>query len=156
MQHLTIHRVRTSLAFACLMSAATGMDRAQADQTIRYALTPCPDRPNCVSTEAADPDRRMATIRFTGSAEAAQAGLLTALHALPRSTVTRNEPGRVVAEFRSRTFGFVDEAEFEIDADTGSIRFRSGARSGYWDLGVNRARMEELARSFNPATSPAK
>lgn len=138
------------------MSAAAGMDRAQADQTTRYALTPCPDRPNCVSTEAADPGRRMAPLRFTGSAEAAQTGLLTALRAQPRSTVTRDEPGRVAAEFRSRTFGFVDEAEFVIDADSGSIRFRSGARNGYWDLGVNRARMEELTRIFNPAPPPAK
>ena len=156
MKHVMTGQVCTSLAFACLMSAAAGMDKALAEPPPRYALTPCPDRPNCVSTEATDPDRRMAPISFTGSADAAQAGLLAALRALPRSTVTRNEPGRIVAEFRSRTFGFVDEAEFVIDADSGSIRFRGGARSGYWDLGVNRARMEELTRIFNPAPPPAK
>jgi uncharacterized protein (DUF1499 family) len=156
MKYLTTRLACTSLAFACVMSAATGMQEALADQTAQYALRPCPDRPNCVSTETADPGRRMAPIPLTGSAGAAQAGLLTAIRALPRSSITHDEPGHVVAEFRSRTFGFVDEAEFVIDADSGSIRFRSGARSGYWDLGVNRARMEELARTLNPATLPAK
>lgn len=145
-----------SLAVACLLSAVAGMHEAQADQRSPYALSPCPDQPNCVSTDTADPGRRMAPISFSGSAEAAQAGLLTAIRALPRSAVTRDEPGRVVAEFRSRTFGFVDQAEFVIDAGSGSIRFRSGARSGYWDLGVNRARMEDLARTLNPPAPPAK
>ncbi|HEY9193317.1 MAG TPA: DUF1499 domain-containing protein [Methyloversatilis sp.] len=156
MKHLTPRRAGTSLAFACLMSAATGMHEARADQTARYALAPCPDRPNCVSTDTSDPGQRMAPLTFTGSAEAAQAALLTAIRALPRSTVSRNEPGRIVAEFRSRIFGFVDQAEFVIDAESGSIRFRSGARSGYWDLGVNRARMDELAHAFNQATLSAR
>lgn len=114
------------------------------------ALTPCPDKPNCVSTEASG-KAQMAPIPFAGTAAEAQDALRRAITALPRSTVTRDEPGFVAAEFRSRVFGFVDAAEFVIDADARVIRFRSGARSGHYDFDVNRERMEALRAALSPA-----
>jgi uncharacterized protein (DUF1499 family) len=114
------------------------------------ALTSCPDKPNCVSTEASG-DARMAPITFSGTAADAQDALRRAIAALPRSTITRDEPGFVAAEFRSRVFGFVDAAEFVIDADARVIRYRSGARSGHYDFGVNRERMNALRAALSPA-----
>lgn len=113
------------------------------------ALTPCPDTPNCVSTEAQG-EHRIAPIRFEGSGEHARQALLQAIAALPRSTITHNEAGHVAAEFRSRVFGFVDAAEFRIDDQTHLIRFRSGARRGHYDFGVNRDGMEALRARLTP------
>ncbi|WP_019917210.1 DUF1499 domain-containing protein [Methyloversatilis discipulorum] len=114
------------------------------------APTPCPDKPNCVSTEASD-KAQMAPIPFSGTVAEAQDALRRAITAQPRSTITRDEPGFVAAEFRSRVFGFVDAAEFVIDADARVIRFRSGARSGHYDFGVNRERMDALRAALSPA-----
>lgn len=114
-------------------------------------LTPCPDRPNCVSSQAPAGPTRLAPIAFTGDAALAQQALRRAILAQPRSTVTHDEPGFITAEFRSRLFGFVDAAEFTLDADARVIHFRSGARTGYSDFGVNRARMEALAEAFRAA-----
>jgi uncharacterized protein (DUF1499 family) len=113
------------------------------------ALTPCPDKPNCVSTEASG-KAQMAPIPFSGTVTEAQDALRRAITAQPRSTITRDEPGFVAAEFRSRVFGFVDAAEFIIDADARVIRYRSGARSGHYDFGVNRERMDALRAALSP------
>lgn len=114
------------------------------------ALTPCPDKPNCVSTDASG-KAQMAPIPFAGSVTETQDALRRAITAQPRSTITREEPGFVAAEFRSRVFGFVDAAEFVIDADARVIRYRSGARSGHYDFGVNRERMDALRAALSPA-----
>lgn len=136
---------------AVLWLATLAAPAVIADDGTPRTLTPCPDRPNCVSTQATTDRARMAPIAFTGSADAAQAALRRAILALPRSTITREEPGFIAAEFRSRIFGFVDAAEFSIDATASVIHFRSGARTGYSDMGVNRARMEELAKGIAAA-----
>ena len=114
------------------------------------ALTPCPEKPNCVSTEASG-KAQMAPMPFAGTVAEAQDALRRAIAAQPRSTITRDEPGFVAAEFRSRVFGFVDAAEFVIDGDARVIRFRSGARSGHYDFGVNRERMDALRAALSPA-----
>jgi uncharacterized protein (DUF1499 family) len=38
----------------------------------------------------------------------------------------------------------VDDVEFRFDEATHTIHFRSAARSGHYDFGVNRKRMEDL------------
>ncbi len=112
------------------------------------SLTPCPNRPNCVSTQATAERHRIAPIQFQGSAEEAQERLERVLEAMPRTTIVKRAPGRLDVEFRSRLFRFVDAAEFLIDDAAHQIRFRSGARSGYSDFGVNRARMQTIAAQF--------
>jgi uncharacterized protein (DUF1499 family) len=42
----------------------------------------------------------------------------------------------------------VDDVEFWFDAAAKTIHFRSASRSGYYDFGVNRKRMEELRRKL--------
>jgi uncharacterized protein (DUF1499 family) len=38
----------------------------------------------------------------------------------------------------------VDDVEFRVDAAAHLIRVRSAARTGYFDLGVNRRRVEDI------------
>ena len=67
---------------------------------------------------------------------------------MPRSTVVTNEPGYTHAEFRSAAWGFVDDVEFYFDEEAGLIQFRSAARLGYGDGGVNRKRMEAVRAAY--------
>jgi uncharacterized protein (DUF1499 family) len=48
------------------------------------------------------------------------------------------------AECRSRIFGFVDDLEFLLQPEARVIAFRAAARSGYYNFGVNRARIDAL------------
>lgn len=112
------------------------------------ALRPCPGTPNCVSSVTDSVSQRIDPIVYSGSSANAQRRLEDILRAMPRTTITRSEAGYVTAEFRSLIFRFVDEAEFSFDDEHKCIHFRSGARSGYSDFGVNRGRILKIAAAF--------
>lgn len=116
--------------------------------TDRHQLAPCPDRPNCVSTEAEDGSQRMEPIPFDGSTEFVTARLSQVVGQMRGGEVTRREPGYLHAEFTSTVFRFVDDVDLVVDDDAGVIRFRSASRTGHWDLGANRRRMKQLRRRF--------
>lgn len=52
------------------------------------------------------------------------------------------------ATFRSAVFRFVDVMECRLDIKTQTIHIRSAARTGYYDFGVNRKRVEQLRTLF--------
>jgi len=113
----------------------------------------CSSLPNCVSSRARNRAHRMPPIGFTGPVEAAQARLVRAIRRMPRSEIVKDEPGYVVVIFRSKLFGFIDEAEFAFDekgreVNSPEINFHSGTRNGYYDFGVNRSRIEKIREAF--------
>lgn len=112
------------------------------------ALPPCRRTPNCVSTQAADPARKMEPIPYTGTLDEARARLLRVLRSYPRTTVVQEGPVSLKAECRSRIFRFVDDVDFVLDGAAKAIHFRSASRLGRRDFGVNRKRMEEIRRLF--------
>lgn len=113
-------------------------------------LAPCPDSPNCVSTLSplSDSIHAIAPIAFSGLAAAAKARLLAIIEAMPRTTIIADEGAYLHVEFRSRIFRLVDDVEFVFDEAAQLIHFRSAARLGYGDLGVNRKRMAEIRTQF--------
>lgn len=155
-------RAKTLLLSASLLSilalsacAAATPERVQQDAQTR-TLSPCPDSPNCVSTQAQQDDAQhyIAPIPFTGSAADARQRLLDVIGAMPRSQVVTNEEGYIHATFTSLIFRFVDDVQFVIDDAAKTIHFRSAARVGRGDMGVNRNRMEEIRTRFNQASAP--
>jgi uncharacterized protein (DUF1499 family) len=110
-------------------------------------LPPCPSSPNCVSSGDPDPTRRVDPIPFRGIAAEAREVLETVVRSLPRSKVVASSGNIVSAEFRTR-LGFVDDVEFRIDEAAGVIHVRSASRKGYWDLGVNRRRVEAIREAI--------
>ena len=71
-----------------------------------------PDKPNCVSTEAIDPDRKIAPITVNGDLTSIRERLLAAIALQSGSRIAIASEGFIVATFRSRLFGFIDEAQF--------------------------------------------
>lgn len=114
------------------------------------SLPPCPDKPNCVSTQATDA-HAIAPIRYRSAQQAAMQRLLAVLRAMPRTTIVQSTADSIRVEFRTRLFRFVDDAQFAIDDETKTIHFRSASRVGRSDLGVNRRRMEEIRKAFAAA-----
>lgn len=113
-----------------------------------HLLPPCPDSPNCVSTEAADAAHRMDPIPYTGAPELAVRRLVTIVEGMSGGRVKHQDGRSLHAEFTSLVFRFVDDVDLLVDADAGLIRFRSASRVGYSDLGANRKRMEQIRRAF--------
>ncbi len=111
-------------------------------------LHPCPKSPNCVSTQAIDDKQKMEPINYSGSLIDAKAKIISIINSLKRSKIVTNEENYIHIEFRTATFRFVDDVEFLFDDKEKVIHFRSRARMGYSDMGVNRKRMEEITKLF--------
>ena len=112
-------------------------------------LADCPATPNCVSSTASDPERRVAAWRITDPA--GWAAIVERADGLARSTVTARDDSYLHLEVSSMLFGFVDDLELRYDRERGVIDVRSASRSGKWDLGVNRRRVESLADELRAA-----
>ena len=114
-------------------------------------LAPCPNKPNCVSSQAAASDQRHYIEALTYSGEPAQARELLerAISGMKRSRVVVRKANYWREEFRSALWRFVDDVEFLFDDNARRIDIRSAARVGYSDFGVNRRRMEEIRRRFS-------
>lgn len=110
-------------------------------------LSPCPSSPNCVSSQSDEERHRIDPIRFSSTPADALDRLKKVIGGMERTTLVRETPNYLHVEFRT-FLGFVDDAEFYIDAEKKVIHVRSASRVGYWDLGVNRKRMESIRAEF--------
>ena len=107
-------------------------------------LPPCPASPNCVSSDATDEAHRVEPYRLLVAPQQGWQTLLEVVVALPRTTVVTKTEDYLHAESRSALFGFVDDVEFQLRPADKTIAVRSASRLGYWDLGVNRRRVEQI------------
>lgn len=116
----------------------------QGSAGVEQTLAPCPDSPNCVSSQAApDSDHYVAPLQAGDSLFGAIKRLGLVLDDMDNVTWTQETPNHIHAEFKSSLFGFVDDVDL-IAGEDGSIQVRSASRTGYWDMGVNRKRVDEL------------
>ena len=111
-------------------------------------ITPCPSKPNCVSSTSKDPKRYIEPLKFSGSAEDASARLLDVLNSMKRSRLVEVSAEYIRAEFTSAIMRFIDDVEFLFDEQQGILHVKSASRKGYYDMGVNRRRVEEIRRMF--------
>jgi uncharacterized protein (DUF1499 family) len=119
--------------------------------SVDVRLAPCPNKPNCVSSQAAASDKQHYIVGLTYSGEPGQARerLEGAIAGMKRARVAVRAANYWRAEFRSALWQFVDDVEFLFDDNARRIDIRSAARVGYSDFGVNRRRMEEIRRRFS-------
>ncbi|MGB0452924.1 MAG: DUF1499 domain-containing protein [Bacteriovoracaceae bacterium] len=107
-------------------------------------LRPCPESPNCVSTQSTQEEKIMKPLSFSLSLDEMKKKIKSVLLQLPRTTLVTEEKNYLHFEFKSLIFRWVDDVEFLIDENQNKVHFRSASRVGHSDLGVNRKRMDEL------------
>jgi len=111
-------------------------------------LSVCPESPNCVTTEAPDNQNKIDVFHLKGDFTKNWPEIQHVVAALPRSTFVKADETYLHATFKSRVFQFVDDLELFLNPSTGIISIRSAARTGYWDFGVNRRRVEQLRHAL--------
>ena len=111
-------------------------------------LAACPDSPNCVCTHSDRDEHKIAPIEFSGSTDKVLDLLESIVKRMPRTEIVTRRDDYLHVEFRTFWMGYVDDVEFLIDETAGLVHFRSASRTGYSDLGVNRARMEEIRKLY--------
>jgi len=107
----------------------------------------CPDRPNCVSSLARDKAKRIEPFPLKGTTSQSMELLTAIIKSMSRTTVVSSSPDWIHTEFRS-FLGFEDDTLFRVSPDGKLIHVRSAARKGYWDLGVNRRRVEKIRKQY--------
>lgn len=107
-------------------------------------LSPCPESPNCVVSQGGDDTHAIAPITYSSDPETAKETLLKILSVVPRTEIVEQTDNYILAESKSRIFGFVDDVEFYFPENEPVIQMRSASRVGESDLGVNRRRLEQI------------
>lgn len=108
-------------------------------------LKPCPKSPNCVSSEAADADHRIAPLALEMPAEKAWPIVREVVGGWPRTRILVEEADYLHAECVTALVRFVDDLELLLNAERSEIAVRSASRVGWWDLGTNHRRVAALA-----------
>ena len=111
-------------------------------------LAPCPDSPNCVSSQAKDGKHYIEPLRYDGTQARSKRSAPCRHSSVKRSKIVTNDGHYIHVEFTSAFFRFVDDGDFLFDDTVKMIHMRSAARLGYYDFGVNRKRLEAIRIGF--------
>lgn len=106
-------------------------------------LTPCPNTPNCVSSQSSDAEHSIQPLPYAQIADVKRV-----VNNMERTTIIEETENYLYAEFKSQLMGFVDDVEFHKDDVNQVIHVRSASRLGKSDLGVNRKRIEEVRQQL--------
>jgi len=113
-------------------------------------LKPCPDKPNCVSSElVADAGHYIEPLVYSTDHAAQVLPALKTIVLEMGGSIEVEESDYLAATFTSSLFRFVDDLEIRIDVGEQTVHLRSASRVGYGDGGVNRKRVERLKKSFH-------
>ena len=107
-------------------------------------LNACPSSPNCVCSDETGTSSAIESLQLAVPAADAWASAEQAVRDLPRTRIVSSSADYMHAECTSSLLGFVDDLELHLRAHDGVIAVRSASRLGYFDLGVNRRRVETL------------
>lgn len=124
-----------NMLFMLIIAGCTG-DRPKHLGTPQTGLIPCPDSPNCVSSESTDKEHRIAPLQNTIQ------DISRVVKKMDRATIITRNDQYLYVEFTSSIMRFVDDAEFLYDPVQQVTHVRSASRLGKSDLGVNRKRIE--------------
>ena len=111
-------------------------------------LAPCPDSPNCVSSQSTDAAHSVAPLTYTTTSADAVADLRKIIEGIKRAVIIKETATYLHIEFTSALLRFVDDVEFFVDDAEKKIHVRSASRVGYSDLGVNRRRVERIRQTW--------
>lgn len=140
---------KIALIFSGLLILASYTGNGSMELGIKNGgLSPCPQSPNCVSTQSPDEDHYIEPIKYSGTLTHARARLAAVIHSMKRSRIVDVQDDYIHAEFRSAVFRFVDDVEFYFPSNDPIIQVRSASRVGYYDFGVNRRRIETIRHEF--------
>ncbi len=111
-------------------------------------LLSCPKSPNCVLSQTSGPKHQIHPIHYTSSVEIAKERLKQVILSMIDTRIITQNKVYWHVEFTTRWLRFIDDVEFYFPESEALIHLRSASRSGYWDLGVNRKRVEEIRSRF--------
>jgi len=141
--------MRRLVIFSLLMTVMVGSREAFPDPALsaENLLPPCSGSPNCVSSLAPQPSRRVGPLSIIDTPDESLQRLEKIIRSMRGAVIVSRTERMLQAEFRTR-LGFVDDVLFVVSEVEDVFHVRSASRTGYWDLGVNRRRVERIREKY--------
>jgi uncharacterized protein (DUF1499 family) len=133
----------------CILLGTTRVVSASGDDMA--VMMVCPQSPNCVSSVDKENKHFAEPIVYTVNRKEAMQKLINIIVNSRGARMVKTDENYIHAEFRSRVFRFVDDVEFYFPAEASIIHVKSASRTGYYDFGVNRRRVENIRAAFSDA-----
>lgn len=121
-------------------------------KAINGLLQPCPDSPNCVSSQMPGTSHFVEPLTFRDTPAASFLRLKKVILEMRGTTIVQELNHYLHVECRSALLGFIDDLVLMLDGPAALWHVRSASRVGYSDLGANRRRVEMLRQKFNRKT----
>lgn len=138
-----INQTIKALILISILGGCSGRETHRVDVS-GTDIAGCPDKPNCVSTEAKSEKHRIEPFRVKGDISKNWLRIQKVVEMRSRTKIIAKTNLYLHAEVRSLVLRFVDDLEFRLNPASGIVSVRSAARKGYSDFGVNRRRVEDL------------
>jgi len=151
---LTAIAILTVIVFARFAMLGHSSKSGRAPGLVSGTLAPCPDKPNCVCSEFGEAAAHsIAPLDYSDAPpQKAWGDIVQIIKELDGEVVVSNDE-YIAATFSSSLFGFIDDVECRLEPTKERIQIRSASRVGHSDMGVNRKRVETMARLFDQRMS---
>lgn len=112
-------------------------------------LAPMPSKPNAVSSQSLQDDKKVQTLPFKGDASQTLAALTKVLATMANNEVKVSDGNYIYSVFTTAKMKYHDDVELLLDEDQQVVHFRSQSRAGYSDMGVNRKRYNKFRTLYS-------
>ncbi|GIC78947.1 DUF1499 domain-containing protein [Moritella sp. F3] len=143
---LTSHKfTRSIFVLTCglVLTACTGA-RPHNLGVVNSMLAPCPETPNCVSSDSLDESHYVPAFKLEASSEQVWSEIKLYLDSQSNMEIVRELKDYLYVESTSTFMRFVDDVELHLREQDGIIAVRSASRYGKSDFGVNKERIDDL------------
>lgn len=128
--------------------------KGQASGLVNGSLARCPNKPNCVCSEHKDDvDHYIEPVTIPKNSVIDDMPEVIATIKDMDGIMRNVTDNYLAATFTSSIFRYVDDFEIRIDPIHGVMHFRSAARVGHSDGGVNRKRVELFKKFYEKKIS---
>lgn len=122
---------------------------------VNEKLTPCPSKPNCIVTEYKEPTNRYMAPLLLSEIDVQYSDSMTAIKSVVKKMggdIIVEDSNYLHAQFTTFLFSFVDDFEVRVDQERRLVHLRSASRSGYYDFGKNKRRINKFTLLLTGAT----
>lgn len=111
-------------------------------------LREIPSKPNCVSTQTAQEEKRVNPLPFKDSVASSKEAMKKALASYGDIEIVDESDNYIYAIATTGKMKYHDDIEIYFDEAEGVIQYRSASRAGYGDMGLNRNRYDAIAKNY--------
>jgi len=111
-------------------------------------LAPISKKPNNVCSQTDVTAKKVKALTAKDSPESTMAALKSAVATFGGGSIKTETDDYLYVVFSTSLMKYRDDVEFWLDTANNTVHYRSSSRAGYSDMGVNRARYDKIAASY--------